>query len=282
MTKSRAAPVALAANGFNELRMCRGGPMVYNKFDQYVGASFAKYGEFSLGEQVLFGQLVRPGAVVVEAGANIGGHTVELARLAGPHGAVHAFEPQRIVFQTLCANLALNQCDNVFAYQSAVGAECGTALVPPMEPTVRANFGGVALAGVTAGESVPLVAIDSIDLPTCQFLKVDVEGMETEVLRGATGTIDVHRPILYVENDREDKSAELLTQVFDLGYDVYWHVPLLFNATNFDDETEDIFPLIRSANILCMPAESRREVVGLQRVASAKETWRDAMRVPSE
>jgi hypothetical protein len=104
--------------GFNELKMCKSGPMLFNKFDVYVGGSLQKYGEFSVGEQDLFHAILQRGELVVEVGANIGAHTIELARLVGPEGEVHAFEPQRIVFQTLCANLALNQLTNVNASQS--------------------------------------------------------------------------------------------------------------------------------------------------------------------
>ncbi|TFG83046.1 MAG: FkbM family methyltransferase, partial [Chromatiales bacterium] len=55
-----------------------------------------------------------------DIGANIGTHTLALARLVGQQGLVFAFEPQRIVFQTLCANMALNSLDNVHCINSAV------------------------------------------------------------------------------------------------------------------------------------------------------------------
>src|SRR4029077_19152386 len=103
------------------------------------------------GEQELFQRVVHPGDLVVEVGANIGAHTVELARLVGSDGEVHAFEPQRIVFQTLCANVALNQLTNVRTLQAAVGAQCGTLLVPAIDPATRANFGGVTLRDVDVG-----------------------------------------------------------------------------------------------------------------------------------
>src|SRR3974390_2242389 len=98
MSDQAGKPIELDPSGFNELRLCRSGPMVYNKFDIYVGGSLKKYGEFSWFEQNLFQQTVQPGSIVVEVGANIGAHTIELSRLAGTDGAVFAFEPQRIVF----------------------------------------------------------------------------------------------------------------------------------------------------------------------------------------
>ena len=260
--------------GFNELKMCRSGPMLFNKYDQYIGGSLKKYGEFSLLEQLLFRELVRGGDLVVEVGANIGAHTVELSRLAGAQGEVHAFEPQRIVFQTLCANLALNQCANVHAEQAALGTEMGTVDVPSPDPNVPANFGGISLIGARGGEKVPMITLDSLELPACHFLKADVEGMEVEVLKGAARTIDAYRPVLYLENDRDERSRELLEIVLSIGYRAYWHLPFLFNPGNFAGDPENIFPGIISVNVLCVPQASKFEGGGLDPVSGAGDTWR--------
>jgi FkbM family methyltransferase len=274
MSKSEHLDIELDPAGFNELRMCRSGPTIYNKYDIYVGGSLRKYGEFSVGEQEIFRQIVPPGSLVVEVGANIGAHTVELSRLVGGDGEVHAFEPQRIVFQALCANLALNQCANVFARQAALGAEKGTILVPALNPAVRSNFGGVSLTNVSSGEPVDVLTLDGLDLPACHLLKVDVEGMEVEVLRGAQSTLDLYRPILYLENDRDERSQELLGMTLDLGYAVYWHLPRLYNPANFYGAAEDIFPNIISVNILCIPNEAKPDVPDLRRVTSPRDSWR--------
>lgn len=255
--------------------MCRSGPMVYNKNDIYVGGSLQKYGEFSVSEQRIFAQILAEGMVVVEVGANIGAHTVDLARMVGVNGEVHAFEPQRIVFQTLCANLALNQVSNVFARQMGLGAASGTIMVPPVDPAARTNFGGISLGEFAGGEAVPLATLDSFDLPACHVIKADVEGMEVEVLKGAERTIEMYRPIMYVENDRADRSEELLTCIERLGYVGYWHLAQLFNPANFAGDPENIFPNIVSINVLCMPQETPMAVNGLRRVSSPQDTWRD-------
>lgn len=247
--------------------------MVFNKFDIYVGGSLKKYGEFSVGEQDLFERVVNQGEFVVEVGANIGAHTVVLSRLVGRNGEVHAFEPQRIVFQTLCGNLALNQCTNVRAWQAAVGSEVATILVPALDPSTRANFGGVSMHSVDSGEPVQLITLDSFDLPACHFLKVDVEGMEVDVVKGARRTIESYRPLMYLENDRAERSEELLSLVLGMDYSVYWHMPRLFNPANFAGDTEDIFPGIVSINILCIPNETKVDVRGMRRVTSATDTW---------
>lgn len=83
MASSGKRVVELDPSGFNEMQMCRVGPMLYNKNDIYVGGSLRKYGECCWGESELFQQLVRPGHVVVEVGANFGMHTILLSKLAG-------------------------------------------------------------------------------------------------------------------------------------------------------------------------------------------------------
>lgn len=266
----------LDPNGFNELQMCSDGPMVYNRHDKYVGRSLQVYGDFSIAEGELFRQLVRPGTVVVEVGANIGAHTVALSRMTGPEGKVHAFEPQRIVFQTLCANLALNQCTNVYAHQAGVGAESGSIVVPPTDPATENNFGGISLQTEGEGERVPLVTLDGLGLRACHFLKVDVEGMEFGVLKGGEQLIYEYRPVMFVENDRDERSEALLQLIMDLGYVAYWHFAPLFHPGNFARVVENIFGTDSSLNLLCVPEEAKAKVEGMRRVESPRETWHAA------
>jgi len=238
---------------FNRLKQCRYGTMLYNANDMYVGRSLDLYGEFSEGEVALFRQIVRPGDIVFDVGANLGAHTVFLARAVGAKGAVFAYEPQRLVFQTLCANVALNSLSNVYCFNSAVGEKAGSIDVPTLNPWRTTNFGGLGLLEHNlGGEPVPVIRLDSIEVPNCRMLKVDVEGMELEALKGATGLIERFGPVLYVENDRKDKSDELVRFIHSLGYDMFWHRPPLFNADNFLKNPQNVFERIVSFNVLCM------------------------------
>ncbi len=119
----------------NRQKACRHGQMLYNIYDNVIGRSLDLYGEYCESEIELFRQVIQPDSVVLEVGANIGAHTVFLARQVMPSGMVVAFEPQRIVYQTLCANLALNSIRNVFCLQQAVGAKRGSLVVPPLDYT---------------------------------------------------------------------------------------------------------------------------------------------------
>jgi FkbM family methyltransferase len=253
------------------LKHCRHGIMLYSARDRYVGGSLDRYGEFSELEAQLFTGLVRPGMLVVEVGSNIGAHTVHLAKLVGENGGVVAFEAQRVIFQMLCANLALNGIENTDAKCMAVGAAPGEIMVPRLDYRGDNNFGGIALGG-DDGDAVEMIAIDNLLLPACHLMKIVVEGMEKQVLEGARQTIGRFRPYLYVEDDRIDKHAELITTLFDLEYRLWWHLPWLYNPGNFAGDPENLFPGIASFNLICLPRESApEEIEGGVEVKSADE-----------
>src|SRR5690348_6502662 len=122
------------------IRRCRYGTMTYPRQDVYIGRSLTEYGEYSEGEVDLFRQVLRPGDVALDIGANLGAHTLPLARLVEPSGRIFAFEPQRILFQILCANVALNEIPNVHALPFALGRTAGGTKVPALDYGGASNF----------------------------------------------------------------------------------------------------------------------------------------------
>ncbi len=260
-----AAPIVAA-------RQCRHGRMSYFPHDAYVGRSLDLYGEFSEGEVDLFRQLLRPGDTVLEAGANIGAHTVFLAQAVGPQGRVLGYEPQRAIFDLLRINLEANALPWADARLAALGSTVGTIRVPPLDYSAADNFGGVSMGG-TAGELVAVETIDGLDLPRLKLLKIDVEGMETDVLRGATATIWRTRPYLYVENDREENSSQLIAVIQSLGYRLWWHAPALFNPGNFAGNSDNVFGTVGSINLFCVPEEVETSVGGLRGVTSPRDRF---------
>lgn len=252
----------------NELKNCRYGRILFNKHDMYIGRSLDLYGEFSEGECDVFRQLIRPGSTVLELGANIGSHTVMLAKATTSTGRVIAFEPQRIVFQTLCANIALNDLLNVECHQLAVGEKPATVFVPHLDYTKENNFGGLGLGTYTHGEAVAVVKVDDLNLNACHFIKIDIEGMEREAILGAQQTITKYKPVLYMENDREDRSPALIRLVDQLGYSMYWHTPTLFNPQNFFNNPQNVFGNVVSKNMICIH-NSIQHNIGCPRVELA-------------
>jgi FkbM family methyltransferase len=244
----------------------RSGPMLALRTDVYVTRSLELYGEYCPAEWRALQQLIRPGMTVVEVGANMGTHSVDMARACAP-GPFYAFEPQPRIFQVLCANLALNDIGNALAYPEGLGEAEGVAVVPFLDYAQRGNFGGMALQpDSTPGIKVRIRALDGFELPTCGLLKVDVEGFEPQVLRGARRTIERCRPAIYIENDRAAQQQEVISLIAEMGYRLYWHLPPLFDPQNFNGVQEDVFPRVVSINMICLPKERGDVVQGLQEI----------------
>src|SRR5262249_47922034 len=189
-----------------------------------------------------------------DIGANIGAHTVPLAQLVGSGGRVLAFEPQRIPYYSLCANVILNNLSNVVCHQVAVGEATGTLSVPELDYQASHNFGALELTRDYCRcptYTVRVLKIDDLSLSACHFMKIDVEGMERMVLAGAVETIRRFQPILYVEDDRSAKSAELRALLESLGYELYVHRPPLYNPQNCFNNPQNIFGRIISLNLYC-------------------------------
>lgn len=185
--------------------------------------------------------------VAVDCGANIGVHSIEWARLLAPEGRVISFEAQEKIYYALAGNIVINNCLNVTAHHAAVGAKPGTINVPQPDYLVPGSFGSLELKKRNGNEfigqpidyekalPVRLVSIDSLNLKRLDFLKIDVEGMEDEVLAGAEQAIGRHRPIMIIEFIKSDKER-LAKKVEGKGYRLFV-AGMNFLAVHKDDPT---------------------------------------------
>lgn len=244
---------------FNALTSTRWGQMLYHRHDHYIGRSLERYGEFSVDEAAMLLSLVKPGDFVVDGGANQGAFTVPLAQRVGLDGAVYAFEPQRLTYQVLCANAALNSLANVFAIQAALGAQPGIATIPLLDPRHEYHSGGVTVAEAGSGEPVQVMTLDGLNPSRLDLLKLDIEGHERAALKGALRTIAAHRPVLYIENDKPAHFLLLISDIRALGYRLYWHVTRLYPPDNWKGEAENLFAGESSTNMLCLPPGDDRD-----------------------
>lgn len=171
--------------------------------------------EYSLG-------LVLPhidlGDWVVDAGAFIGDHTIAYLRAVGPEGKVYAFEPNPAAYSCLYHN-----CPEAISFNAGLSDR---------EAFLTYNGSENAGAGhIGHGEGVTHVfTLDSLNLRRCDFLKLDIEGLEFDALQGAKNTILEHRPVMWVEVNesalaRQGKKPEDLLQLVEngLGYDIAAH-----------------------------------------------------------
>jgi FkbM family methyltransferase len=269
-------PKPLFESPLLRLKACRHGPVLYLKHD-FIGRHFDLYGEFAEFEMALLGRIVQPGWMVADVGANIGSHTVFMAKAAGPTGMVLSFEPQRMIHQVLCGNLALNGLQTVRPVHAAVGAAMGTIAVPAPDYSREGNFGALSLAEGGAGEETPMLTLDSLRLSACNLIKIDVEGMELAVLQGAAETIARCAPVLYLENNRRLASPAILRWLAQAGYRAWWHAAPYFNPGNFFGAKTDVFGGMIEANVLALPASLGVGVEGLPPVASPDDWWLDAL-----
>jgi FkbM family methyltransferase len=191
------------------------GPIIVNVHDTHIGASIVRYGYWMQDELAhtlaLIEQLLRtkPLVRVYDVGANIGTHSLAIASRFRERVTVRAFEAQHTIFQMLCGTMAINDLRNVTCHHNAVADVSGIDLEFDRPDYTQANnFGSLELmpprnsdnhllahSGV---ERVRSVSIDSFD-EAVDFIKIDVEGMEPLVLRGAARTLMRHRPVLLVE-----------------------------------------------------------------------------------
>lgn len=161
------------------------------------------------------------GVVAIDCGANVGVHTIEWAKHMHGWGYVHGFEAQERVYYALAGNVAINNCLNATVYHAAIGQEEGEIRIPVANPLVPASFGSLELKRSDRNEfigqnidysdanmqSVQLRHIDAFAWPRVDLIKIDVEGMEVDVLIGAKETIVRSKPILIIEIIKTDAKA---------------------------------------------------------------------------
>ncbi len=187
--------------------------------DGFQAGCVSLYGEWAGEESRLLESMINPGNWVLDVGANCGSFTLAFASRVTSTGRVFSFEPQHYPSMCLTANVVANSLAHfVSPMKLAIGKEDGEIKVPILDARQILNFGGCSLVDeevhTTPTETVPMLAIDSLNLLACHLIKVDVEGMEPEVLEGAYQTIAKHRPILWVEqHDHREGSREDLLRI---------------------------------------------------------------------
>ena len=167
--------------------------------------------------------------------------------------------------------MSLRECSAQYALQCRYGEHrlrrAGRfAGIGAIDYAKRDNFGGVSL-GRDGKTTVSVRRLDAVlDYPSLRMIKIDVEGMEIEVLRGAERIIEKHKPSLYVENDRTQLSEALISLLFKLGYRLWWHMPRLFNPDNFFGNNENRYSRIASFNMIGLHRSAKSAIRGFQEI----------------
>lgn len=134
-------------------------------------------------------EATQPGSVVLDIGANAGSYSLLFGQWVGSSGSVHAFEPARALFDGLRRHIALNRLENVHAHRSAVSDTSGVAR---FDEGAFSGQGHLLDPDEPGGVPVPTISIDDFcarEQLRPDLIKIDVEGDELAVLRGAARTI---------------------------------------------------------------------------------------------
>jgi FkbM family methyltransferase len=143
------------------------------------------------------------GGVFVDVGANVGNHTLFVAKYLNPQKVI-AVEPNPVAYRILKCNLALNDVvERVELHEVGLSDKSGRAdLISP-----EYNLGGARLVDKPDG-SFPIVQGDEvINSRTVDFIKIDTEGLELQVIAGLAKTIERSRPVMFVEVDDNNIAA---------------------------------------------------------------------------
>jgi len=215
--------------------------MLINRNDSVISKRISETGNWELDYieflKALIAKCYPPGSEIeiIDAGANLGVYTLSMARIPGLKVKVIAIEAQRLMYQILNANIALNSLDNVWTYHRIISNENNeTVELECPDLNEPANFGAFEVqknlsysdydgSNYLPAEKIKTLALDSLGLTKCAFLKLDVEGMEDRALLGSENLLSTSKPIIFFERHKTD-FAKVISILKNHNYSI-WMLP---------------------------------------------------------
>lgn len=166
---------------------------------------------------------IKPGAIIADCGSNIGNHSVFFAKICQAQ-TVYAFEPQRHCFNTIVQQAKINNVERVInPLNVALGDVAGTMTISKF---AHENLGGTEFtySDTNNKNAISAITLDSLNLQKLDFMKIDVEGAQLSLLRGARETLIRCAPTIWIEmlgSEAQDLNRERkLPQdlLHELGY----------------------------------------------------------------
>ncbi|MDY6867721.1 MAG: FkbM family methyltransferase [Chloroflexota bacterium] len=184
-----------------------------------VGAGEHGYwlGSYEMRKRLAFEELIPEGAIVYDIGANVGYYTLLSAELVGEEGKVYAFEPLPRNIDFLRRHVALNHFKQVKIIEAAVSDRIGQT---SFDLGASSAMGHISDSGEI---DVPLVSLDDLlearEIRPPDYMKVDVEGAEHDVLKGAIKLLERYHPTLFLDTHQREAHRPTITLLEELGYD---------------------------------------------------------------
>jgi FkbM family methyltransferase len=230
----------------------RVGDIVVYKNDSIVSGSILVYGEYSHAEIVVMNRYLDKDSVYFDVGTNIGYHVRAVSELA--KCTVIGFEPHPKHFAVAAYNIKND--NNIKLYNCAVGDVEGEVTISDFDESLHQNYGEARAVEGTEGVVAKLITIDSLQPEKCTVMKIDVEGLEPHVLKGANKTIDKFRPVIFYEAQEYDPWTQSYAILEKKNYKQYW-VTCRVKPMHETYKKTDMNPFgnIGVKNILAVPSE---------------------------
>lgn len=267
----------LIEEGFTEYLACtktKHSPVFYfYNNDNIIGTSLKYYGEYTEVELDLLNQIIQPGFVTYDIGANIGYHSVGLAKKSK---TVYSFEPNNKNYKLLQLNTQYFK--NIQTYNVAVSDSKGTTHISDFNLDDSGNYGECMISEV--GQQCDTITIDELVqnrkiLPP-NVVKIDVEGYEYTVIKGMLQTIKDNLPIIFYEHLHGLDLPKIHKTLVELGYKIYWYPAPNYNPNNFNKNTTNIFGNGGVLNALALPWYLNVQT-NLPEKLTPNETWTDCV-----
>jgi len=208
----------------------RGGPLVNMKWIAWCGKRFLK-GTYEPCKTEAVLKMVGAGQTTFDIGGHVGYYAIIQAQQVGPEGHVFVFEPRPLNISYIKRHVRINKIENVTLIESAVSDLVGDS---KFESRVGTGTGFLSSEGDLAVKTTTVdVLVQNENYPVPDFIKIDVEGGEIDVLNGATQTITERRPNLLVATHGDTEHAFVMKFLAELNYE---YEILNENATKGDTE----------------------------------------------
>lgn len=190
------------------------GMMIVNRFDNNNGVGHGQWlldhGNSNTVEcQICMNYITRENPIIFDIGANIGTFSTWFATTF-PEGRIYSFEPQPQVFNMLCGNMAINNYSNVRAFPYGLSDIEGKITINEPDYMISNDFGTFSLIDkkLPTTENLFTVELKTLDwfvdfyhIGMIDLLKIDVEGMDLQVLHGGVNTLKKNRPVIFIEHN---------------------------------------------------------------------------------
>ena len=189
----------------------RGGERIIVDVSDYCGRPIYYWGDYDRRVTQICVDVLSPGDYMLDIGANYGEVALAAASRVGPEGAVHAFEPNPRIWRYLQVSAELNGLSNLHVHNVALGEDNGTVQLAVPDGNSGAAFiqHDAGCTGEKSAKNVPVQMrnaaefIEQLELPALSVIKLDVEGMEPNILRAMSAILKRYEPRMIVFESHE-------------------------------------------------------------------------------